>query len=426
MKQLLTYILVVLTTSVFAQAPESIPYQAVVRNPDGSVMANAAITMTFKIHDLSTTGNVVYEENHSTTTNAQGLVSLNVGNGSVVSGTFSGINWGAGNKFLHVLMNAGIGVVDLGTQQMMSVPYALHSKEASNGIAGFSNSGDTLFLADGSYLIIPGLSSANNGTSGDITGCTDNTACNYNSSATQSDNSCLYPNATCDDGNASTTNDIINSSCQCQGTSNANSQIVWGGGATDVDGNVYLSVIINGQEWMQKNLAVTKYRNGDPIPTGLSNTVWQSTTQGTYDNYNDDVANSSIYGKLYNIYAVSDSRGLCPTGWHVPTDVEWTVLINFIDPSQNPQANGMQSGMAGGKLKSINGWTSPNVATNDYGFSGMPGGYRNQIPGTYYGLGTETYWWSSTASWCRKVVNNNPDLNRAYTTGGYSVRCIKD
>ncbi len=425
MKQLLTLILVVLTTSVFAQAPESIPYQAVVRNTDGSVMANAAITMTFKIHDASTTGNVVYEENHSTTTNAQGLVSLNVGNGSVVSGTFSGINWGAGNKFLHVLMNAGNGVVDLGTQQMMSVPYALHSKEASNGIAGFSNSGDTLFLADGSYLIIPGLSSANNGTSGDITGCTDNTACNYNSSATQSDNSCLYPNATCDDGNASTTNDIINSSCQCQGTSNANSQIVWGGGATDVDGNVYLSVIINGQEWMQKNLAVTKYRNGDPIPTGLSNTVWQSTTQGTYDNYNNDVANSSIYGKLYNIYAVSDSRGLCPTGWHVPTDVEWTVLINFIDPSQNPQANGQQSGTAGGILKSINGWISPGVATDNYGFSALPGGFRNQIPGTYFGLGTEGYWWAS-ASTCRKMINVWPVVQRAYTTGGYSVRCIKD
>lgn len=136
MKQLLTYLFVVLTTSVFAQAPESIPYQAVVRNPDGSVMANAAITMTFKIHDNMATGTVVYEENHSATTNSQGLISLNVGNGVVVSGTFSGINWGSGSKFLHVLMNAGNGVVDLGTQQMMSVPYALYAANGPQGPPG--------------------------------------------------------------------------------------------------------------------------------------------------------------------------------------------------------------------------------------------------------------------------------------------------
>jgi uncharacterized protein (TIGR02145 family) len=425
MKYLFTLFLLSLTSIIFAQAPQSIPYQAVIRNPDGSVMANSSISITFKIHDATATGNVVYEESHATTTNPQGLISLNVGNGVVVSGTFSGVNWGLGNKFLHVLMNAGNGAVDLGTQQMMSVPYSFFSEKASNGVEGFSNSGDTLYLANGSYIIIPGLSAANNNSSG-VYGCTDNTACNYNSTATQSDNSCLYPNSICDDGNSATTNDIINSNCQCQGTSNTNPQIVWGGGVTDIDGNIYLSVIINGQEWMQKNLAVTKYRNGDPIPTGLSSTAWQSTSQGTYDVYGDVAANNSVYGKLYNIYAVSDSRGLCPTGWHVPTDVDWTVLINFLDPGQNPQANGQQSGIAGGILKSADGWISPNTSTNDYGFSALPGGYRNQIPGTYYGLGTEGYWWSSTASWSRKMVNIWPVVNRAATSGGYSVRCIKD
>jgi hypothetical protein len=154
MKQLFTLLLLAFALGISAQAPQSIPYQAVVRNSDGSVMAEAAIIMTFKIHDNSATGNVVYEENHSATTNAQGLISLNVGNGIVVSGTFSGINWGSGSKFLHVLMNVGNGAVDLGTQQMMSVPYALYAAKSgeisssSNLQVGQSHAGGKIFYLD--------------------------------------------------------------------------------------------------------------------------------------------------------------------------------------------------------------------------------------------------------------------------------------
>jgi hypothetical protein len=137
-----------LAPALYSQAPQSIPYQAVVRNTDGSVMADAAVTMTFKIHDNTATGTVVYEENHTATTNAQGLISLNVGNGAVVSGTFSGINWGSGNKFLHVLMNAGSGVVDLGTQQMMSVPYALYAENCPQAV------GIQTVVLEGSNIII--------------------------------------------------------------------------------------------------------------------------------------------------------------------------------------------------------------------------------------------------------------------------------
>jgi hypothetical protein len=116
----------------FAQAPQSIPYQAVVRNADGSAMSSTAMTMTFKIHDVTATGNVVYQESHTTTSNAQGLVILQVGQGQAAVGTFDNINWGSGAKFLHVMMNAGAGEVDLGTQQMMSVPYALYALTAGN------------------------------------------------------------------------------------------------------------------------------------------------------------------------------------------------------------------------------------------------------------------------------------------------------
>ncbi|MBU6331267.1 MAG: hypothetical protein KGQ80_02480, partial [Bacteroidetes bacterium] len=95
---------------------------------------------------------------------------------------------------------------------------------------------------------------------------------------------------------------------------------------TDVDGNQYNTIKFGTQCWTQSNLKVSKYRNGDNIPTGLSDAQWGSTTSGAYAMYNNDAANDALYGKLYNWYAVTDSRGLCPTGWHVPSDGEWTTL----------------------------------------------------------------------------------------------------
>jgi hypothetical protein len=135
-KRIFTSILVgifsLLPLFLFSQSPQSIPYQAVVRNSDGSAMSSTAMTMTFKIHDVTAAGTIVYQESHTTTSNAQGLVVLQLGQGQASVGTFDNINWGSGAKFLHVVMNAGNGEVDLGTQQMMSVPYALYALSAGN------------------------------------------------------------------------------------------------------------------------------------------------------------------------------------------------------------------------------------------------------------------------------------------------------
>ncbi len=215
---LATFLLVsgfLITSSLHSQSPLGIPYQAVMRNADGTVMTNSAVSLTFMIHDGMANGTVVYQESHSLTSNVQGLVSCVVGNGVVSQGNFSSINWGGGAKFLHVMM----GTTDLGTQQMLSVPYALHSSSsdnAANGFSGVSTTGDTLYMANGNFIIVPGISAANFPPA--VLGCTDNAACNYSSVATQNDNSCLYFNATCDDGNANTINDVINGSCACVGT----------------------------------------------------------------------------------------------------------------------------------------------------------------------------------------------------------------
>jgi uncharacterized protein (TIGR02145 family) len=197
---------------------------------------------------------------------------------------------------------------------------------------------------------------------------------------------------------------------------------------SDVDGNSYNTVRIGNQCWTQSNLKVGKYRNGDNIPTGLSSTAWESTTAGAYAIYNNDPVNDGLYGKLYNQYAVMDTRGLCPTGWHVPTDGEWATLETFLGGS----------GVAGGALKRTatlptpGGWNSPNGgASNSSGFTALPGGIRGEFGGFgevgYYG-----YWWSSSLSgsdaWLRILYYNvgNISRNSGTRTNGFSVRCLRD
>ncbi|MFM7033549.1 MAG: fibrobacter succinogenes major paralogous domain-containing protein, partial [Bacteroidota bacterium] len=161
---------------------------------------------------------------------------------------------------------------------------------------------------------------------------------------------------------------------------------------TDIDGNVYQGIQIGTQCWTQSNLKVSKYRNGDNIPTGLSNSAWENTTSGAYAIYDNNSVNDGLYGKLYNHYAVTDSRGLCPTGWHVPTDAEWTTLENQLGGSS----------VAGGALKSTamqptpGGWASPNTgATNSSGFTALPGLLRNSN-GNFDGIPAfNGFWWSS-------------------------------
>ena len=150
---ILTVICLFLTSSLVAQSPQGIPYQAVMRNSDGSVMASSALSLTFMIHDGTADGTVVYQESHSLNSNAQGLVSCVVGNGFVSQGNFSNINWGNGAKFLHVMMND----IDLGTQQMLSVPYALFG--ANVGVR-VSATGDTLVIGS-NIVIVPGVSILN-------------------------------------------------------------------------------------------------------------------------------------------------------------------------------------------------------------------------------------------------------------------------
>jgi len=187
----------------------------------------------------------------------------------------------------------------------------------------------------------------------------------------------------------------------------------------------YPAVSICCQSWMTKNLDVTTYRNGDPIPKVTNAGAWAALTTGAYCYYNNDSTTyAATYGKLYNWYAVNDTRGLAPEGWHIPTDFEWTTLGSCL--------GGLG---AGGPMKEIGTthWNSPNsAATNLSGFTGLPGGYR-YIDGPFYNIGYTGGWWSSTDNnadnaWSQLLSHNNDYLSRTNIGKrvGYSVRCLKD
>jgi uncharacterized protein (TIGR02145 family) len=202
---------------------------------------------------------------------------------------------------------------------------------------------------------------------------------------------------------------------------------------TDIDGNVYKTVIIGGQEWMAANLKTTKYDNGDPIPEITDNTQWSSLTTGAWSYYNNDEKYNDRYGKLYNWYAADDSRNVCPAGWHVPSDEEWTVLTDYL---------GGES-VAGGKMKTRGTiqtgtglWQRPNTAAdNSSGFAGIPGGYRFGSGGFSF-VGEKGCWWSTTIPairpergvWGRYLNYNNGTVFRGHgpVLSGFSVRCVRD
>jgi uncharacterized protein (TIGR02145 family) len=190
----------------------------------------------------------------------------------------------------------------------------------------------------------------------------------------------------------------------------------------DYDGNAYPTFTIGTQVWMAENLRVTHYRNGDIIPNVSYNIAWSGLLIGAYCWFDNDTSNK--YGPLYNFYAVDDSRGLCPTGWHATSDAEWTTLTIYLGGPN----------IAGGKMKSVSSlWAVPNTdATNNSGFSGLPGGNR-QPDGNFDSESGSGHWWTSTEgdnynAWGRWLYYDYPVIGRlSYNkTYGLSVRCMRD
>ena len=235
-----------------------------------------------------------------------------------------------------------------------------------------------------------------------IEGCTDVIADNYNPEATVDDGSCDY-------------------SC------------------IDIDGNIYDTIIIGTQEWMAENLKVTHYMNGDEIPTGFTNDDWSNLTSGAFAVYNDEPTNSDFYGNLYNWFAVDDNRGICPDGFHIPSDDELIELEMLLGMSyDDAHDTGWRGTNQGSQLAgNIDLWDigdlvyNPTFGSSEY--NALPSGYRSHDYGHYANLSNRGYYWSITEdnnvdSWHRTLSYNTPEIQRGSSRKGFgmSIRCVRD
>ncbi len=194
---------------------------------------------------------------------------------------------------------------------------------------------------------------------------------------------------------------------------------------SDVDGNSYRSVKVGTQVWTTGNLNVSHFRNGDHIPEAVTMEEWEKAFdkgKPAWCYYDNDPVNGEKYGMLYNWFAVNDSRGLAPNGWHIPTTREWTDLTEYLGGEN----------VAGGKMKNTSGWESNGNGTNESGISGLPGGSRGFI-GPFDSVGSFGNWWSSSgddishAWYCTLFGSDSKVSGEYYYEGaGFSVRCVRD
>ncbi len=466
MKQLFAILAAVLITAgVFAQAPEKMSYQAVVRDADNNLVTEQPVGMQISILQGSADGTEVYVETQTPTTNANGLVSLEIGTGSVVNGDFTTVNWASGPYFIKTETDptGGTNYTIIGTSQLLSVPYALHAKTAENVFSGYYND-----LSNA-----PDLTNFDQDASDDFDG-------DYNNLINQPTISVNVSELTNDAGyitsfsevDGSVTNEIQNLSdvlvqSNDGGTSQIKNiadptdaqdavtksyvevleaqieelQITVGLIVKDFDGNIYNTVTIGTQIWMAENLKTTKYNDGTNIPLETDNSAWINLSTGAYCWYNNDEATyKDTYGALYNWLTVNTGN-LCPTGWHVPTDAEWTTLENYLI-ANGYNYDGTTTGNKTAKsLASTTNWISSfntgTVGNTDYpdfrnktGFTALPGGTRSFV---WSSVGEYGAWWSATGkdatnAWYRYLFYDfsnvtKSGLNKMY---GISVRCIKD
>ncbi len=367
-------------STLYCQAPQKVSFQSAIRNSSNALIINQQIAIKISVLQGSTNGLVVYSERHTPVTNINGLASVEIGSGSILSGNFLTIDWAEGTFFVksEVDINGGTNYTISNTIQLLSVPYSLFSNDVFSKV---STTGDTLYIGKEHY-IIPGISAANQLTE-----------------LLPTDHSCGEPN--------------VHNAEKNYGT------------LIDQQGNTYKTITIGGQTWMAENLKVSVYRNGDAIPNLTNPSQWGTTTSGAWLNYNNVNGFDCPYGKLYNWYTCIDSRNVCPNGWHVPSIDEWYTLQAFLGGEN----------VSGAKMKSTgtDHWDTPNeAATNESGFSALPNGTASSSAESYF-LGQDAYFWSATP--VNNFVVAGFKLYSYSTTSneiqnprseGMAIRCVQD
>jgi uncharacterized protein (TIGR02145 family) len=438
MKKLYTLITaVIITVTLFGQTPESFKYQAVLRDASGNARSNANVTIDIAILQGTATGTQVFIETHIVTTNAFGLVNLEIG--SKNPSGFQNIDWSAGPYFIKM----GVDGTEMGTSQLLSVPYALHAKTAENGFSGDYND------------LKNKPSNIDEDKTDDV---------NLTENQTISGDKTFSNIIVANNGINSNNNNIINVAAPIHSSDAVNKAYVDQllaridaiedllGIETFLDtrdNHDYKKVSIGNQIWMAENLAYLPSVNSKTL---MSYTVPYYYVYG-YDGTNVDEAkatsNYQNYGVLYNWTAAmaglassnnnpSGVQGVCPSGWHMPSSDEWKELEMFLGMSQSEADKGNWRGTdEGGKLKEtgFSHWLSPNTGANDStGFTALPGGGIGS-DSDFHSIGEWAHFWTSTHdinntdnSIARHVSYNE---QRVYNNGhwkslGYSVRCVKD
>ncbi len=403
--------------AIMAQSPAMFNYQAVLRDDAGEIMMDENVTIEVEILKDGPQGGIVFSETHQTQTNAFGLIQLQIG--SVNS--LEGMAWADHPHFIRISVNG----INMGTHQLVSVPYALHAATSADTFSGdYGDLTNTPDLENFISIVDPAM--------GDM----------------------FYFNGETwvslplgEEGQVLT---IVGGLPQWADlpTGDDDEDTV-----TDIDGNVYPTVTIGEQEWMAKNLRTSTFADGTPIPGNLTNSQWQANTTGAWAVYpHDNIAGIdseeemlNAYGALYNWFAVNNPSGLCPEGWHVATDDDWTQLTNYLINNYD----WIEHGNAANAMKSCRQVNSPlggdcatelhprwdmhsvHYGTDDFGFAALPGGSR-QSGGSYSLMGGTGYWWTSTEFSVLTVYYR--DLDAAYGSvlraatnreRGFSIRCVK-
>ena len=486
MKKHLTLLTIFLlcATSLLAQAPQTFSYQAVVRTANNTLVSNTMVGVRVSIVQGSETGNVVYSETHTVISNANGLVTLSIGDGSVLHGVFGNIDWTNGPYFLKTDIdpNGGNSYMVSTTQRLQSVPYALYAGTSANGFSGDYNDltntptipvvpeNVSAFTNDAGYLTTytetdpqfnawdkdyndlsnkPILATvATTGNYADLSNLPTIPTVPTNVSAFSNDAN--YVTDAQLNALLAVMNNTIDSLRQVMAACGC------GGGTgdfqcgvntiSDYDGNIYNTVRIGNQCWMKENLRTTNYADGTPILPGST----YSATTAYYYAPNNDSSNVAAYGYLYNWPALmheatssdanpSGVQGICPTGWHVPSNAEWTQLTDYVSSQSQYWCEGNNTYIAKA-LASSTGWeSSTNTCdvgnspdnNNATGFGALPAGIYNSTG--FSNFGHSTYFWStteltSTSPYYRNIISN---YSMVYINGigklhGCSVRCLRD
>jgi len=439
MKRLfICFVLLILISDAFSQSPEKMSYQSVIRNSNNQLVTNQVVGMKISILQSTPTGTAVYSETQTPTTNANGLVTVEIGGGTVTSGTFASIDWANGPYFLKTETDptGGTNYTITGICQLLSVPYALYAKTAENGFSGDYNDlvnkpanldedkTDDMTLSDNQA--IPGNKT--------FTGIvTVNSPSNLGDAANKA-----YVDAL---------RDIIHEEILMAGLN---------GILEDIEGNLYKTIAIGSQVWMADNLKVTKFNDGTSITLVTDQITWYHYT--TTPAYVLSFTNTNpAVGIYYNGYSI-ETDNLCPSGWHVPTDEEWTTLEIYLqnndfnyDGSSDNDNDRLTNNKIAMSMAYPWGWNSvshegPSAVTgspgdpsyslyrNKSGFSAQAEGYTSKLVTEFFaGIGENAGWWSSTESdensfYYRSMSILGTGLNRndKELTSGLSVRCIKD